>query len=296
MKSYRYAIITPAYNEARFLPDVITSIANQKSRPVQWIIVDDRSTDRTNTIAMEAASEYDFIDVLKLSGKQERSLGANVVSVFNAGLAQLRADVDFVIKMDADVVLPANYFHELIQRFHADARLGIASGKLYTAYQDKWILERCPDFHAVGPCKMYRMECFHDIGGLITIYGWDILDCVKARMRGWEARSFDDLHIKHLRMMGSEKGMVRGHIGHGRGMYAIRAHPLFVIARSIYRAFEHPYLTGLFISVGYLYGGIKGDKRLNDAELVKFLRKEQLGRLMGKKLKQENLFSDQIQK
>jgi len=294
MDSRSYAIITPAHNESEFLSKVVESIAGQKLRPEKWIIVDDRSTDNTFKIAQDASLKYDFIEVCRIKGDYERSLGANVVRVFNEGLKKIGTEFEYIVKMDADVILPSDYFLNLMLKFEADANLGISSGKLYVEHKGKWILERCPDFHAVGPCKMYKMKCFNDIGGLICIYGWDILDGVKARMLGWRTGSFEEYPIKHLRMMGSARGIIRGQIGHGRGMYAIKAHPIFVLARAVYRAFEPPFLLGLLIFAGYLLGTAMGDKRLEDPKLVTFLRKEQLGRLIGKKLSQEQIFLRRI--
>jgi len=284
-----YAIITPAHNEARFLPKVVASIVAQKPRPVQWIIIDDRSTDETPHIIKEAAQHYDFIDPLTVSGTRDRKLGSNIVRVFNEGLKKLNSNVDYLVKMDADIVLDSHYFRHIISRFESNPLLGIASGKLFIERKGKWIAERYPDFHATGACKMYRTTCFNDIGGLISIYGWDILDGAKARMRGWETRSFPEIPIRHLRMLGTAKGIIRGHINHGRGMWAIRSHPLFVIGRTVYRAMEPPWFSGLFIALGYIYAAQKHEERLDDRELARFLRTEQLKRLMGRAFRSESI-------
>lgn len=287
MNSERYAVITPAHNEARFLPRVIESMVQQEIRPLRWIIVDDRSTDDTWKIIQQAAAQHDFIRAVSLRGDLERRLGAQVVRVVNEGLKNLDLEVDFLVKMDADIVLPHDYFGNIMKRFAADPKLGIASGKGYIEHEGKWIRERCPDFHVPGFTKMYRKTCFDHMGGLIEIYGWDILDGAKARMLGWTTRSFNEETIYHLRLMGSARGMLRGHIGHGRGMWAIRSNPLFVLARSVYRAFEVPYFAGLMIFVGYIWGALSGEPRLQDRALGKFLRKEQVSRLMGRRLKEE---------
>jgi poly-beta-1,6-N-acetyl-D-glucosamine synthase len=287
MSNDRYAVITPAHNEARFLPRVIESMAQQEIRPLRWIIVDDRSTDETWDIIQEAAARYDFIKAFTLRGDLERRLGAQVVRVIREGYRRLDVEVDFLVKMDADIVLPHDYFGNMMKRFAADPKLGIASGKGFVEHQGEWIRERCPDFHVPGFTKMYRKSCFDDIGGWIEIYGWDILDGAKARMRGWKTRSFNGETIYHLRLMGSARGMLRGHIGHGRGMWAIRSNPLFVLARSVYRAFEVPYFAGLMIFGGYIWGALSGEPRLQDRALGKFLRKEQVSRLMGRRLREE---------
>ena len=47
----RYALITPARNEAAGLPRLAESVVAQSVRPTRWIIVDDTSDDATPHIA-----------------------------------------------------------------------------------------------------------------------------------------------------------------------------------------------------------------------------------------------------
>jgi poly-beta-1,6-N-acetyl-D-glucosamine synthase len=321
-----YAIVTPAHDEAHFLPAVIASIAAQTIRPSQWIILNDRSKDHTAPLLDEAARQHNFIQVVHLGGDARRVstvhqpamcndargvgtahqpaensdngmngarhvLGSHVAAIVMKGVERVHPQTDYLVKMDADVVLPADYFARIFALFEADARLGIASGKMVTRHGKHWIEERCPDFHVPGPCKTYRAACFKQIGGLLPYYGWDILDCTKARMLGWTTRSVrqDGATIRHLRMMGSKSGMRRGQIGHGRAMWIINAHPLFVLGRAVYRAFEVPYLTGLLIVAGYLLARYRGEPQLDDRELVRYLRKEQLRRLLGKHYGDESI-------
>jgi poly-beta-1,6-N-acetyl-D-glucosamine synthase len=285
----RYAIITPAHNEGRFLPRVIPGIAAQIMPPVKWLILDDRSTDDTWDILGAAAARYAFLEPVRLTGPPGRRVGANVVRLFNQGLARLPEDLDFVVKMDADVILPSRYFATLLARFAANPHLGLASGKTYTWHQGAWVLERIADSHVTGACKTYRRACLRDLGGLIPILGWDILDVAQARRRGWQALSFRDLPLYHLRLTGSAQGMIRANQSYGRCYYAIRAHPLFVLAKALYRAAERPYGWGFFILAGYVGAALKQEKRLADQGLAAFLRHEQLARLRGRTWRQEEL-------
>ncbi len=295
MNKYRYIIITPVYNEAQFLPFVIQSIADQTHPPKKWIIVDDRSTDNTWSLINEAADKYPFIQPLSLSGDNTRRLGPNVVHVFTHGYRCISDDhFDFVVKMDADVVLSEHYFEFLLNKFAADEKLGIASGKTFISKNDIWLMERCPDVHTVGPCKMYRQDCFRDIGGLISILGWDKLDGAKARMKGWKTHSFRDLPVYHLRQMGGEMGAVRTYISYGKSCYYLRESIIFALGRAIYRSMERPYFSGLFIFIGYIIAFLKQEERLDDLELASFFRKEQLRRLSGITIKQEELFTEKI--
>ena len=46
-KSPRYIIISPVRNEERYLPLAIESVLSQSIGPLEYILVDDGSTDRT---------------------------------------------------------------------------------------------------------------------------------------------------------------------------------------------------------------------------------------------------------
>jgi biofilm PGA synthesis N-glycosyltransferase PgaC len=294
--SDRYAIITPAHNEGRFLPQVIAGIASQVLPPVQWIILDDRSTDDTWDILTAASARYAFLQPMRVTGPAGRRVGANVVHLFNQGLAWLPDNVDFVVKMDADVILPRHYFTALLARFAADPHLGLASGKTYTWQQGAWVLERIADSHVTGACKAYRLTCLRDLGGLIPVLGWDVLDVVQARRQGWRASSFRDLPIYHLRLSGSAQGLFRANWSYGRSYYAMRAHPLFVLAKALYRALEKPYGLGLFIVAGYIEAALRHEERLSDLGLAAYLRQEQLARLRGRTWRQEELLPRRRQK
>ena len=297
MPSNTYAIITPAYNEAELLPLVIRSIAEQSHPPDEWIIVDDSSTDNTWSVISQAAADHPFIRPVRLSGDKSRRLGPNVVYVFDEGYRLLSdKQIDFVVKMDADVVLPKHYFGSQLEQFSADSQLGLSSGKTFILENDAWVMERCPDMHVMGACKMYRHSCLRDIGGFIPILGWDKLDCAKARMKGWKTRSFGDLPIYHLRQMGLAMGMVKTYITYGKSSYYIREHPLFVLGRAVYRATERPYCSSLFMIPGYIIALLKREKRLEDLELAAFFRKEQLRRVFGANLKDEKIIASKIRK
>lgn len=287
--SERYAIITPAHNEAVFLPQVIKAVASQTVRPLVWLVLDDRSTDRTWEVLEKAAPHHEFLKPIKVSGPPGRRVGANVVHLFNQGWARLDREVDFLVKMDADVVLPPHYFATLLARFRAEPRLGLASGKTYTWQKGAWVLERIADTHVTGACKTYRLTCLKEMGGLIPILGWDVLDVVQARRLGWQTRSYPDLPLFHLRLTGSAQGMVRANLSYGRSYYAMRAHPLFVLAKAVYRALERPFGLGLLILAGYIQAALRGEPRLADDGLAAFLRQEQLARLKGRTWAQEIL-------
>jgi hypothetical protein len=59
------------------------------------------------------------------------------------------------------------------------------------------------------------------------------------------------------------------------------------LAKTLYRALERPYLISLLIPLGYLVAALHREKRLDYLPLAEFLRREQLDRLRGRTLRQE---------
>jgi len=276
---------------------VVAAIAAQTVPPTAWVIIDDRSTDDTWTVITDAARRHNFIKPVRIDGSPARQLGGNVVRVFNLGYELLPPDIPFMVKMDADVLLPPAYFAFLLEQFAADPGLGVASGKTFVPHRGGWVLERCADNHVPGPCKMYRRACLEDTGGLIPMLGWDILDVTKARLQGWRTRSYRRLPIHHLRPMGQVMGMVKTFLSYGKACYLIRCHPLFVLGRALYRSLEVPYLLGLLILAGYGRAAltVPQAERLPDGDLARFLRHEQIERLLGHTLGQEELLPRRLE-
>ena len=63
-------IITPAYNEEKFLQRTIDSLVNQYFLPKEWVIVDDNSQDQTSKIAQKAANLHKWITYIKKTKKE----------------------------------------------------------------------------------------------------------------------------------------------------------------------------------------------------------------------------------
>ena len=232
-------------------------------------------------------------------GAGARQVGPGVIRAFNAGLAAVDVDYDFVCKLDVDLELPERYFEVMLARMDDDPSLGTCSGKAY--YLDASGTPRselCGDEASVGMIKFYRRACFEAIGGFETEVGWDGYDCHRARWLGWRARSWDDPEIRflHLRPMGSsQKSIYAGRVRHGRGQYLIGAHPLFFLASTAYRSLrQRPYLLGsLYALYGYAAAALAREPRFGDREMVRFVHGYQLRALRrGKRAAAEWAFQE----
>ncbi len=63
-------------------------------------------------------------------------------------------------------MLPEGYFEQLLDRFEADPRLGVAGGAIYEQFDDEWRLLRTPAEQATAPARVYSHACFEAVGGV----------------------------------------------------------------------------------------------------------------------------------
>lgn len=304
MSQPKYVLISPCKDEGQYIERTLKSILNQTVKPVQWVIVDDGSTDDGMEIVARYQKDMPFIKVVTRP-QGERRVGGGVIAAFNDGLAAVDTpDYDFLCKFDVDLELAPRYFEILLDRMAADPRLGTCSGKAY--YDDPVSgvrrSELCGDEASVGMTKFYRRACFEDIGGFVGEVGWDGYDCHRARWFGWRALSWNDdpdLRFLHLRPMGSsQKNIYRGRIRHGKGQYHIGTHPVFFLASSAYRAVKQkPYVTGTLFSIfGFVKAYVTGERRFGDRDMVRFVRSYQMKALrMGKAEAAERAFQERCQ-
>lgn len=281
----RYAIVTPVRNEERYLERTIRSVEAQSEPPAAWIIVDDGSTDATRDIIRRHAETTRFIrpHVLEDDGSkqsQDRLIWAAEAIAFNKGLALLDLDeFDFIVKLDGDLEFGPDYFASVMDEFERVPSLGIAGGYCYQVRDGKRVLEWNPRTHVRGPTKVYRVECFRQIGGIKPVYAWDGLDVLEAQQAGWDTRSLD-LVVLHLKPTGSVGGLMHASVRMGRGGYLLGYHPLFVLARSARLALARPYVLG---GIGYLTGfmraAVERPDRVAEPRTIAYLRSKQMERL-----------------
>jgi len=279
----RYVMVTPVKNEERFLGGMISSVLRQTVRPVKWVIVDDNSTDRTGEILGQVTADHAWIMTVK-SGDQAVHRKPGGEGVVHCGIRQVNLEeYDFFARLDADITFEADYFERLFREFDKNPRLGIASGVCYVWSKKRLVEEKHPRFHTRGALKTYRIPCYREIGGLERELGWDTVDEIRANMHGWETRSFPELKVIHHRPTQSAFGALKGNRNLGIAGYYVGYHPLFMLARALKRIAHPPYLLGgLSMLFGFLCGYLKSFPRIQDRELIRYVRKQQWDRLVGK--------------
>jgi poly-beta-1,6-N-acetyl-D-glucosamine synthase len=268
-----YVIVSPVKNEERYVEKTLRSVVAQTLRPYRWIIVDDGSSDKTPEILDRFARQFDWIQVLRLENNQSRQPGAGVVRAFAAGFDLVHAEaVDYVVKLDCDVELPASYFENLAARFSADPALGIASGAYLEVDQDRWNPVVMPHYHAAGASKMMRTACFREIGGFIESRGWDTVDEIRAQVLGWKTQHFGDLQFYHWKKEGSGIGSLATSAMHGQVYYLTGGGMLFLLLKVLHRMlFDKPFIgSGLALLGGFLKAMFCGDRKLVTSKEARF--------------------------
>jgi poly-beta-1,6-N-acetyl-D-glucosamine synthase len=270
-----YVVISPVKDEEKYFERTIKAVCKQTVRPAKWIIVDDGSCDRTPQIIEAACKEFDWIGYLRIHRDATRELGSAEIRAFDTGY-KLVSDQDygFVVKLDGDLDLPADYFEQLIVRFQEREKLGIASGLYLEQQNDKWEAKTMPVYHAAGAAKMVRTRCFQDIGGFPLFPGWDTADEIKARAKGWETRHFPEIQFYHLKPEGSLQGPGT-HILHGEVYYVCGGGKFFFVVKVVDRMmFGKPFfLGGLLLLYGYMRALFASRPKLVTADEADLYRK-----------------------
>ncbi len=281
----QYVLVTAAYNEEKFIEPTLRSIVEQTSRPVEWIVVSDGSTDATDEIVKRYAAEYPFIRLHRITKDHPRNFTAQV-SAINEGLQQLASKSHaFVGNLDADITLDPGYFEALIDKFQKDTALGLGGGTIYERSRSGMFLPRKTNAHhsVAHACQLFRRQCFEVIGGAyvpLPYGGPDTVAEVSARMMRWKVQSFDDLKVYHHRFTNGAEGAVKGCFRQGKMDYSLGALPSFELIKIARRLGDRPLVFGAIARfAGFISSYLANDRRAVEKEFITYLRAEQAQRV-----------------
>lgn len=199
-----YSIVIPAYNEEKFIALTLDSLAAQTVLPKEVVVVNDNSTDSTGEIVSGFAAKYDWIKLVNTTSEAVHLPGSKVIRAFEKGFAVADTNFDIIVKADADLIFPDNYFETILAKFQSDEKIGMAGGFAYIEKNGEWILENLTDKdHIRGAFKAYRKSCFEQIGRLKPAMGWDTVDELLCKFYDWKVVTIPELHVKHLKPTGS---------------------------------------------------------------------------------------------
>jgi glycosyltransferase involved in cell wall biosynthesis len=155
MKQPLVSIITPSYNQGRFIRATIESVLSQDYPSIEYIIMDGGSTDETASIATEYGSRLIFIS--------EPDRGQS--HAINKGFRMARGEVVSWLNSD-DIILPGAVSHA-VRAFERMPSLRAVYGEGYLIDYDGNVTSRFP---ATEPFNLWKLIYLSDFILQQTVY------------------------------------------------------------------------------------------------------------------------------
>ena len=275
-------IVIPVFNEEENLNDSIDSIVNQTLLPKKLLLVNDSSTDDSETILKKYSNKFSWIEYITIKSKQVHVPGEKVINAFNKGLEKLDTNYEIICKFDSDIILPKNYLESIKNIFANNPKVGIAGGNLYVKKDNNWIYEKISSKnHVRGPIKSYRKKCFEEIQGLRLSIGWDTVDVLIAKFYGWKIKTDKTLLVKHLKPTGKNYTYTSKFL-QGEALYKMRFGIMLSFISVVKTSINIGKLSIIFFAIfGYANALIKRKERIVTKEQGKFIRKYRWGEALS---------------
>lgn len=292
----RYILITPAKNEEDNLPTLAECIIDQTILPKVWVIVDDSSTDKTHEIIENIRKRYSWIYVKTRNESSEYGHLSFAVSVklgyeyAKKICKKNKIDYDYVAKIDADVMLPDDYFEKLMGKFEKNSKLGVACGAPHIVKKELW--KPFKDFLVDGRNtndvvkriwyipnefpdeRLYKKECLDEIGAFPITYAPDSIMHAKAKLRGWETKLIEDTECYLMRKTSSGRGLWNGFKTNGYVKYYLNYHPAVILLNALYELTKKPHYHAFPYILGYFSSFVKREEKIDDQEIRNYFRHE----------------------
>jgi hypothetical protein len=206
-----------------------------------------------------------------------------VIQAFQKGFETLDENYDIIVKLDADLIFPPNYFETVIKHFQSDSKIGMVGGFCYIEKNGDWVLENLTDKdHIRGALKAYRKETFQQIGGLKPAMGWDTVDELLCKFYNWKVVTDESLHVKHLKPTGANYNKTARY-KQGEAFYTL-GYSFFITAIASAKLAMMKKKPQLFLDYIQGFWKAKSAKKpmLVNEEQAKFIRKYRLQKMKGK--------------
>ena len=141
------SIITPAYNQAAWLPDCLESVARQTYRPLEHIVVDDGSTDSTPQILEQSSAPVKWV----------RQENAGQSAALNRAISMAQGDVIGWLNSD-DAYFDVTAVAAAVEAFRRHPKVDVAYGHAALVNSEGFLLDLiwAPRFNA----RLFRFTNF----------------------------------------------------------------------------------------------------------------------------------------
>jgi glycosyltransferase involved in cell wall biosynthesis len=246
-----FVIVTPAHDERDNIAALAGPLAASTVHPDVWVVVDDGSSDGTGDVA--AGADLPFPVRVVRRTNDGGLIGGSAFRAWQFGIDALteseREAMTEVMKLDADVALPAPYLERALAAVRAPG-VGLVGG--YKSDRS----DREQLVHVPGSVGLYSSAGFDALQELPRHVGFDVVDEVAVRRAGLEVVVLRDLPYAMRRPVGASQGRVHGRRRNGvvcRWVGYSRPYFLLHVVRYVFRP---PYAVGaLAMAWGYLRAG-----------------------------------------
>jgi len=200
------SVIVPAYNAEKFLPDCLNGLSRSASSPLEIIVVDDGSTDKTAEIAANAGARV-ITTAQSQSGPGAARNAAAQIALGNV-----------LLFVDADVVVQPDTVGRFREHFLRSPELGAVFGSYDAEPAAKNFLSQYKNLqhHYVhqtasmqaqtfwAGCGAVRKEVFQEVGGFdVKRYARPSIEDIALghalRSKGYEIRLDPTIQAQHLK-------------------------------------------------------------------------------------------------
>tara|TARA_B100001996_G_scaffold190819_1_gene145938 strand:+ start:369 stop:1241 length:873 start_codon:yes stop_codon:yes gene_type:complete len=276
----KYSVVIPFHNEKNCIQRMTSSLLNQTLPAQEIIYVNDNSSDGSEMILKESIKHLRRVKVYDYRSSEKHLAGKKIVNAFIYGMQKLKLKYEVIVKLDADIILPKEYFEILSIQFK-NKKTGIAGGYLYEETNNgKWIKSHpMHKDHIRGAIKSYSRNCFKKIGGLRKSMGWDTVDEILAIYYGFTIKTVSELKVLHLRKTGGRFSHTLGKI-QGEAFYKIRYGVLISVLAAVKTFYLNKNLK-YFLNVlfGIISANIKRPEFIVNENEGKFIRKYRMNNL-----------------
>ena len=246
----RLLVVTPIHNEANNIAVLAGQLENSTRKPDLWVVVDDGSTDHGAELLSPLHLSFPH-EVLSRSN-DGGLIGGSAFKAWHSGVAWAEAqgsDWDAVMKLDADVELPAQYLGRALEALGGE-NVGIAGGVLRNRS------DREQTIHVPGPVKLYSAAGRRAIADLPLEVGFDVMDELAVKEAGLRVIVDKSLHFDVRRAIGASQGLVHGRRRNGQVCRWTGYWPPYFLLHAVRYAFRRPRVVGsVSMMAGYLRAG-----------------------------------------
>jgi glycosyltransferase involved in cell wall biosynthesis len=144
------SVITPSYNQGRFIEDTLLSVKNQDYPNVEHIVIDGGSTDNTLEILRKHANKYNLTWISEPDNGQSDAI--------NKGFTRSTGEIIGWLNSD-DVYFDKQVISYIVEQFESCRDVDVIHGSSVSMTEDNLVYKIRPSFPWVSYRRLLRHDC-----------------------------------------------------------------------------------------------------------------------------------------